>query len=67
MRITIDGNGDNLHPIRLTEREISLLGSLVTHHIRNLEGLLDDGQIELPEHKKWFYELEDKLDELIEM
>ena len=48
--------------IKLTQREIRLLGSLLTHHIKNMEGLLDQGQIEFPEHKKWFYDLEDKLE-----
>jgi len=51
------------HPVMLTAREIGLLGSLLTHHIKNMEGLLDQGQIELPEHKKWFYDLEDKLEQ----
>ena len=62
MRARLNDNGDELYSMALTEKEIKLLGSLLTHHIKNLEGLLDDGHITLPEHKKWFYELEDKLD-----
>ena len=58
-----DKYNNDVFAVGLTGREIRLLGALVTHHIKSLEGLLDEGQLELPEHKKWFYQLEDKLDE----
>lgn len=57
-----DSNGNYVYANYYTEKEIALMSSLVTHHIKTLEGLLDNGEVALPDHKKWMYELEDKLE-----
>lgn len=62
MRTKKNSYGDNVYANYYTEKEMALISSLVTHHIKTLEGLLDDGHVSLPEHKKWMYELEDKLE-----
>ena len=62
MRTKKDSNGNDVYANYYTEKEIALMSSLVTHHIKTLEGLLDNGEVELPDHKKWMYELEDKLE-----
>jgi len=62
MRTKKDSNGNDVYANYYTEKEIALMSSLVTHHIKTLEGLLDNGELALPDHKKWMYELEDKLE-----
>jgi hypothetical protein len=62
MRTKKDSNGNDVYANYYTEKEIALMSSLVTHHIKTLEGLLDNGEVVLPDHKKWMYELEDKLE-----
>jgi hypothetical protein len=62
MRTKKDSNGNDVYANYYTEKEIALMSSLVTHHIKTLEGLLDNGGVALPDHKKWMYELEDKLE-----
>lgn len=53
--------GEKLIPFHLTENELHLVSSLVTLHIHRLEGLIEEQPPVLPSHKKWMYELEDKL------
>ena len=55
------------YPLHLRPQEVRLLGSILTHHIKNLEGLLDQGQTSLPEHKNWFYELEEIIDDYVDL
>lgn len=50
--------------IRLTEREVTLISNLVNHHIRSHESLIEHEPRELPKHKHWLYDLEDKIDEI---
>lgn len=57
----INDKGEELYAIALTNKEIALLSSLVTTHIKTLEGLMPEGKPGLPPHKKWMYTLEDKL------
>mgnify|MGYP000067648553 CR=1 FL=1 len=59
------------YPLHLRPQEVRLLGSLVTHHIKNLELLSDctgrGGAKRLPEHKNWFYELEEIIDDYVDL
>jgi hypothetical protein len=59
------------YPIMLTAREVGLLLSLLTQHIRILESLGEckgRGGIErLPDHKEWFYRLEDSLEDYYDL
>ena len=59
------------YPVMLTAREVGLLLSLLTQHIRILESLGEcsgAGEIErLPAHKEWFYTLEDSLDDYYDL
>ena len=54
-------NGEQLFPFHLTENEVNLIAGLVTLHIRRLEGLMEEQPPVLPSHKKWMYDLEDKI------
>lgn len=62
--MTINDKGEKLVAVALTEKEIHLLSSLVTVHIKRLEGLIEEQPATLPTHKNWMYSLEDKLEEL---
>lgn len=62
--MTINDRGEKLVAVALTEKEINLLSSLVTVHIKRLEGLIEEQPATLPTHKEWMYELEDKLEDL---
>lgn len=62
--MTINDRGEKLVAVALTEKEIHLLSSLVTVHIKRLEGLIEEQPATLPTHKNWMYDLEDKLEEL---
>lgn len=63
-KMTINDKGEKLVAVALTEKEIHLLSSLVTIHIRRLEGLIEEQPATLPTHKNWMYDLEDKLEDL---
>lgn len=63
-KMTINDKGERLVALALTEKEIHLLSSLVTIHIRRLEGLIEEQPSTLPTHKNWMYDLEDKLEDL---
>ena len=58
----LNDQGEQLTPVMLTELERSLLSNLVTRHIHQIESLVEEQPAQLPEHKKWMYNLEDKLD-----
>tara|TARA_R100001463_G_scaffold132744_1_gene193621 strand:+ start:304 stop:492 length:189 start_codon:yes stop_codon:yes gene_type:complete len=60
----INDKGERLVAVALTEKETHLLSSLVTIHIRRLEGLVEEQPATLPTHKEWMYKLEDKLEDL---
>ena len=59
------------YPLHLRPQEVRLLGSILTHHIRNLESLSDytgrGGVKRLPDHKDWFYELEEIIDDYVDL
>lgn len=61
MRTYINDEGEEVQVAYFTTREIALLSSLVTTHIKTLEGLMPEGKPGLPSHKQWMYLLEDKL------
>ncbi len=61
MRKYINDNGEEMQVATFTNRELALLSSLVTTHIKTLEGLMPEGRPGLPSHKQWMYTLEDKL------
>lgn len=63
-KMTINDKGEKLVSMALTEKEVHLLSSLVTIHIRRLEGLVEEQPATLPTHKQWMYDLEDKLEDL---
>lgn len=62
MRTYINDNKEMIYAMHFTEREMALLSSLITHHIKTLEGLIDTEPQQLPDHKQWMYSLEDKLE-----
>jgi hypothetical protein len=64
MRKYINDEGDNTYAILFTQRELNLISSLVTIHIKRLEGLIEEQPSKLPTHKEWMYNLEDKLEDL---
>lgn len=61
MRTHINDEGEEVHAALFTTKELALLSSLVTTHIKTLEGLMPEGKPGLPSHKQWMYILEDKL------
>lgn len=62
MRTYINDNKETIHAIYFTQKELALMSSLVTHHIKTLEMLIDTEPQQLPSHKEWMYSLEDKLE-----
>jgi len=62
MRSYINDNKETIYAIHFTEKELALMSSLVTHHIKTSEMLIDTEPQQLPDHKEWMYLLEDKLD-----
>lgn len=62
MRTYQNDNKETVYAIHFTAKEMALLSSLVTHHIRTLEGLIEEEPPVLPTHKEWMYLLEDKLE-----
>ena len=61
MRTFKNDQGEEMHATLLSTKELALLSSLVTTHIKTLEGLMPEGKPGLPSHKQWMYILEDKL------
>lgn len=61
MRTFKNDQGEEMHAALFSTRELALLSSLVTTHIKTLEGLMPEGKPGLPSHKQWMYILEDKL------
>jgi len=61
MRPYINDEGEDMYASVFSNRELALLSSLVTTHIKTLEGLMPEGKPGLPSHKRWMYKLEDKL------
>lgn len=61
MRTYVNDEGEDVHAALFTTKELALLSSLVTTHIKTLEGLMPEGKPGLPSHKQWMYILEDKL------